>query len=121
LPAILAYHAAYAQWEPTSGIEGGIVHNVGVCDRSVFAGTYYGVFVSTSNGYSWKQIGPPSSRTFNAITSHDSVIYATGGKYLYRFNEMDIVMHKVIGNGESGTVRRTPSEGAENEIGDTSE
>ena len=69
----------------------------------------------------WKQISPLGSRTFNAITSHDSVIYAAGGKYLYRFNEMDIVMHKVIGNGESGTVRRTPSEGAENEIGDTSE
>ena len=56
--------AANAQWQQTSGPEGGSVLSLAISGTNIFAGTYGGgVFLSSNNGGSWNLVNTGLTNT----------------------------------------------------------
>ncbi|HTO34828.1 MAG TPA: hypothetical protein VLZ72_01200, partial [Flavobacterium sp.] len=72
--------AANAQWQQTSGPEGGSVLSLAISGTNIFAGTYGGgVFLSSNNGSSWTEVnnGLPSTRVLSLAISGTNIFAGT--------------------------------------------
>jgi hypothetical protein len=77
-----------AQWVQSNGPTGGIVNCLAVSGTNLFAGTDYGVYLSTNNGTSWAQTGLTGSSVKSLVISSTNIFAGTyrNGVYLSNNN-----------------------------------
>ena len=46
----------FGEWQQTNGPYGGVFNTIAVSGANVFAGTEFGMFLSTNNGTSWNVV-----------------------------------------------------------------
>ena len=73
---LLTLTTSFAQWTPTTGIDGGLARTMDVIDGVVWAGTKTGVIKSFDDGQSWEHttIAPPQS-VITKITHFENEIF----------------------------------------------
>jgi ligand-binding sensor domain-containing protein len=83
---LLASSQIFAQWEEcNNGLFGGNVTDLIISKKNIFAGTKYGVFLSTDNGDSWtkKNSGLTNSEVYSFAISGNRIFAGTlGGVFL---------------------------------------
>lgn len=83
LLSLFICHTAVAQWvESNNGIYGGTITSLANFNGNVFAGTWGGVYHSTDNGFSWKQLNAGLDNTFinsMVVSKNGKLFVATQG------------------------------------------
>src|ERR1035437_1502135 len=73
---LLKTQLIYPQWVQTNGPYGGLINCLAVSGTNIFAGTYFGVYLSTNNGTSWTAVN-------NGLTNYQVISLAVNGNNIF--------------------------------------
>lgn len=94
---IIFMNQSVAQWIQTNGPAGGTIRCYTPCGTNIFAGTYYGIYISRDNGKSWAFCPNSPLDQIYALLSSGTTLYAGAQNGLYISYDNGSNWKKIIG------------------------